>query len=524
MSAYTNPPRIQLANVAEIYARSAANINSSINNYIKGEQAKVAQAKKNITESQKRIAEFGTEVSDAQEGTLFGSVAQSASDMTSAYSELETARLRGEISEADYAATRAQLFNKVSQLKEYNSSWDEFGKNLQEVGDNISGYQEGEAAMSINAFEARNKGEFNVQVKGGQWTSQYKDSNGVMQTYDPKLLGTVEATMINERFEPNEAVKSATTLLESQKIDIQGSETSKYDLKSGEGTGGTKISGGQKYKENLQTDDQKIDFLKTNPASEISQMDMSDAGSHIVDNKIRTGVKLEEDKLFTNMLNDFKFDDNDAKNKVIKSQIINAVKNGGYSRYIEVNGERFDTQAFAIEYAKTDLATSAVNSLKPLEEAAVDRTIDTTTNAADRARTASDKETIDLTKQTYEKLFTATYKAEAAGGDTKALGNLLIGVDIPGIGEVAPDLTEEGIVYNAKDNTLELPIIKGDEIEMRTIDLKDEGEEKIVNAILKRRGVKNILKATASLPGIISELDPNNERFMDENPNPEDFN
>ena len=85
MGAYTNPPPIQLANVSEIYSRNAANINSTIQNYIKGENAKKAAASKMISESQKRIAEFGEDLSEASQGTLMGSLSGTASEMTKAF-------------------------------------------------------------------------------------------------------------------------------------------------------------------------------------------------------------------------------------------------------------------------------------------------------------------------------------------------------------------------------------------------------------------------------------------------------
>lgn len=383
MGAYTNPPPIQLANVSEIYSRNAANINSTIQNYIQGENAKKAAASKMISESQKRIAEFGEDLSEASQGTLMGSLSGTASEMTKAFAELENAKLRGEISDSEYASSKSVLFSKVSELKNHNGSWDAFGENLQETGDKTSGYQEGQAVQSMAAYEARNNGTLNIKMRNGEWVTEYPDPiTGRPVAFPPKALGTVDATLINEVFEPDDLIETSIKLGETRKLQQKGSTTLKYDLKDVDGVGSKKTTKGEKFVEGFETREEQEDFYANNNASPLSSIDMYDAGSHIVDNKIRSNINLlEENGDFLNLLNKENFGLTEEQNKVVREKIKEAVKNGGYSRYVKVPGieKEIDTKSFAIKYTKQDLAKTIVNRISPLEEEVIDKTVDTTT-------------------------------------------------------------------------------------------------------------------------------------------------
>jgi hypothetical protein len=522
MGAYDNPKLIQPVNVGEIWARSSANVLDAFNSYLQDDAKKKAAAKKLISESEERIANFGEKVETAKEGSLFASVQGTSEEMTKAYADLEMKKLKGELSSKDYAVGTQGLFGKVNELRNFNANFDEFEKLFQET-ENISAYQE-EGAATLAALDAKKKGKFNLRIEDGQWVAQFEDPMGNTRDFNPNNLNEAKNLMINEKLDAGADVQAGSDLINKLKTKTGNSYTYKDDSGSYSEKQVEQWADPRFLNEDGSTNKEElVKYLKTNTASPIADINMMEAGSYIVDSKLRAGVTLAKDGKIQDLIFQSELDKSGYPQEV-KDEIIKTAELGGYRRYVYVNGEKIDTSGFAIAYAKEAMARDAVAQAGDLAQKSVSKTVDKTTDAADRARSASDKETIDLTKQTYEKLFTATYKAEAAGGDTKALGNLLLGVDIPGVGKVAPDLTEEGIVYNAKDNTLQLPIKEGDDIIMRTIDLKDEGEEKIVNAILKRRGVKNIGKASASLPGIIGELDPNNERFMDENPNPEDFN
>lgn len=515
MGAYDNPKIIQPVNYAAIFNASAQNITDAFNEYMKDDIKKTAQAKALIKESDAKVMQFGDKAMQLNETSFVGSVSTIASGTTEQYADLERKRLRGEISNTEYNQKVTALYGKINEVKGVAEAFEAFEKDLPE---DLSAFQD-KGGRLLGLLEAKRKGELNAFYDAdGKLKFSYKDADGEPKYLGANELANAETQFINTKFDAQADVVAAVNIIKAAKIKTTNTRTETITLEEG-GTQQKTTGRLERWAdETFDTEQKRIDYLKTNPASTISDTNIFEAGSYAIDTVIGGGQNILENEAFKQSIANSDLDDTSKEN------LKNALKNGQLPRKVlNAKGEPVNTDGIIIDFAKTDMAINAVKQAGDIF--GVSKTvIDKTTNAADRARSASDREIIDLTKQTYEKLFTATYKAEAAGGDTKALGNLLIGVDIPGIGEVAPDLTEEGIIYNAKDNTLQLPIKEGDDIVMRTVNLKDEGEEKIVNAILKRKGVKNIGKASALLPGIISEIDPNNERFMDENPNPEDFN
>lgn len=523
MGAYDNPRLIQPVNVGEIWARSSANVLNAFNSYLEDDARKKAAAKELISESEERIANFGEKVESAKEGSLFSSVQGTSEEMTKAYADLEIKKLKGELSSKDYAIGTRGLFSKVNELKNFNANFDEFEKLFQET-ENISAYQE-EGAATLAALDAKKKGKFNLRIEDGQWIAQFDDPMGNTRDFNPNNLNEAKNLMINEKLDAGADVQAGSDLINKLKNKTGNSYTYKDDSGSYSEKQVEQWADPRFLNEDGSTNKEElVNYLKTNSASPIADINMMEAGSYIVDNKMRAGVDLVvkgeiKDDIFQSELNKSNYPEE------VKKGIIESAENGGYSRYIYIRNEKgklkpFDTSGFAIAYAKESMARDAVAQAGDLAQKSVSRTIDKTTTPEERAkrmRGIADKDTIDLTKQTYEKLFTATYKAEEEGGDTNALGNLLVGVKFLG-GEIAPDKAGKGVIYNVKDNTLSLPIKEGKSVVYRTIDLKDEGEEKLVNAILKHRGVSDIDKASAILPDIISTLDPENQRFEDVNP------
>jgi hypothetical protein len=510
MGAYDNPRIIQPVNYAEIYARTGQNIVNAFNAYMEDDARKTSAAKKLISESEARVTEFGNKALEINQGSFIGSVTDIASGTTSEYANLERLKLRGEISSAEYNQKVTNLYGKINEVKGVAEAFEEFEKNIPE---DLSSFQL-ESGRLFGLIEAKKKGELNAYYEGNELKFSYKDIDGTTKRLSAAELANAENQFVNTKINAAAEVETAIDVVNGLKQKTSQEITVKRDDGSD-----SRVIVERWADEKYSNEEELVDHVKSSSASPISDMNIYEAGSFLTDVKFKSGVNVASEQSFQNAIN------NSGLDAVAKARLIKDIENGTYSKMVpNKDGELVDTSAVVVEYAKDSLARDAVKQAGGLLQDRTKKVIDKTTTPEERAkrmRGIADKDTIDLTKQTYEKLFTATYKAEEEGGDTNALGNLLVGVKFLG-GEIAPDKAGKGVMYNVKDNTLSLPIKEGKNIVYRTIDLKDEGEEKLVNAILKHRGVSDIDKASAILPDIISTLDPENQRFEDINPN--DFN
>lgn len=368
MGAYDNPKIIQPVNYAEIFNRSQQNIVNTFLQYQAGEQKKKEQAGQIIAESQKKVAEFGKEVQEGTEGTLLGSVTNVSQEMTKEFAELERLRIRGELGNAEYAQATAGLYKNIGEMKAYNQGLEAFEKSLKET-ENLSAYQE-EAGAVMGVLEAKKSGKLNIMFRGGKLISQVDDGAGNMVPFDPTNLANAKNLMVNEKLNAGEDVQAGINLLKG----LKRKTGSTFTIKTDSGEVATKQM--EEYIDpQYSTEKAQINFLETNTASPISDINSLEAGSYIVDTKLRAGVDLEKnDPLFSSMLDEAPYSD-EVKNK-IKEQI----KKGQFSRHIVINGESTDVSGFAIAYTKRSMATDAVRNFGGLQQDVTSRVIDRRTD------------------------------------------------------------------------------------------------------------------------------------------------
>jgi len=368
MGAYDNPKIIQPVNYAEIFNRSSQNIVNTFLQYQAGEQKKKEQAGQIIAQSQKKIADFGQEVQEGTEGTLLGSVVNVSQEMTKEFAELERLRIRGELGNTEYAQATAGLYKNIAEMKAYNQGLEAFEQSLKETED-LSAYQE-EAGAVMGVLEAKKAGKLNILFRNGELISQLEDGT----PFNAKNLAEAKNLMINERLDAAADVQAGTDLLKG----LKRKTGSTYTVKTDSGETSTKQI--EEYIDPMYaTEEAQIKFLETNSASTISDLNSLEAGSYIVDTKIRAGVNLaEDDEIFKSMLNEFGYSD------AVKNEIKNQVKNGKFSKTITINGESEDISGFAIAYAKRSMATDAVKNFGGLQQDVISEVIDKTTDAADK--------------------------------------------------------------------------------------------------------------------------------------------
>ena len=382
MGAYDNPKLIQPVNVGEIWARSSANVLDAFNSYLQDDAKKKAAAKKLISESEERIANFGEKVETAKEGSLFASVQGTSEEMTKAYADLEMKKLKGELSSKDYAVGTQGLFSKVNELRNFNANFDEFEKLFQET-ENISAYQE-EGAATLAALDAKKKGKFNLRIENGQWIAQFEDPMGNTRDFNPNNLNEAKNLMINEKLDAGADVQAGSDLINKLKTKTGNSYTYKDDSGSYSEKQVEQWADPRFLNEDGSTNTEElVKYLKTNTASPIADINMMEAGSYIVDSKLRAGVTLAKDGEIQDPI--FKSElDKSGYPQEVKDEIIKAAELGGYRRYVHVNGEKIDTSGFAIAYAKEAMARDAVAQAGDLAQKSVSRTVDKTTDAEDK--------------------------------------------------------------------------------------------------------------------------------------------
>ena len=367
MGAYDNPRIIQPVDYAEIFNRSQQNIVNTFLQYQAGEQKKKEQAGKIIAESQKKVADFGKEVQEGTEGTLLGSVTNVSQEMTKEFAELERLRIRGELGNAEYAQATAGLYKNIGEMKAYNQGLEAFEKSLRETED-LSAYQE-EAGAVMSVLEAKKSGKLNIMFRGGKLVSQVDDGTGNMVPFDPTNLAEAKNLMINEKFDAVAEVQAGADSLKGLTRKTGGTFTVKTDA----GEVSTKQI--EEYIDpKYNTEEARIEFLETNSKSTISDINSLEAGSYIVDTKLRAGVDLAADPIFKDMLANSGYSDD------VKKEIENLVKNGSFAKTIMVNGEPEDISGFAIAYAKRAMATDAVRSFGGLQQDVTSRVVDKRTD------------------------------------------------------------------------------------------------------------------------------------------------
>lgn len=377
MGAYDNPKLIQPVNYAEIFNRSQQNIVNTFLQYQAGERKKKEQAGKIISASQKKVSDFGKEVEEGIEGTLLGSVTNVSQEMTKEFAELERLRIRGEISNADYAQSSAGLYKNIGEMKAYNQGLEAFEQSVKEA-DDLSAYQE-ESAAVMGVLEAKKNGTLNIMFRDGKLISQVPgpgktpDGKPIMVPFDPRNLADAKNLMVNEKLNAGEDVQAGTDLLKG----LKRKTGSTFTIKTDSGEVATKQI--EEYIDpQYSTEEAQINFLETNTASPISDINSLEAGSYIVDTKLRAGVDLEKnDPLFSSMLDEAPYSD-EVKNK-IKEQI----KRGQFSKNIVINGEATDVSGFAIAYTKRSMATDAVKNFGGLQQDVTSRVIDKRTDKGD---------------------------------------------------------------------------------------------------------------------------------------------
>ena len=367
MGAYDNPKIIQPVNYAEIFNRSQQNIVNTFLQYQAGEQKKKEQAGQIIAESQKKVADFGQEVQKGTEGTLLGSVTNVSQEMTKEFAELERLRIRGELGNADYAQATAGLYKNIGEMKAYNQGLEAFEKSLKET-EELSAYQE-EAGAVMSVLEAKKNGKLNIMFKGGKLISQVDDGTGNMVPFDPTNLAEAKNLMINEKFDAVAEVQAGADSLKALTRKTGGTFTVKTDA----GEVSTKQI--EEYIDpKYATEEARIEFLETNSKSTISDINSLEAGSYIVDTKLRAGIKLQQDDLFNDMLQESPYSD------AVKDKILDQVTNGQFSKNVVVDGESVDISGFAIAYAKRSMAIDAVRSFGGLQQDVTSRVIDKRTD------------------------------------------------------------------------------------------------------------------------------------------------